>query len=223
MKKQLRSLFVFPLAFAVLLSVSGCSAGGPSEEERRQLYMENRECANWLLKLPVRGQIAYSPLEVIVSTYRDAQAPPLSIFRVDSIEEYERDPNCLQVRVTIEEVLCGREYYQGKQICLLYGIDRLEYYPSIQVNPQVMVGRRAVGCFSGEEGQYGVYPFMAFYLTEDDRLIHALGATEEDVLSLIPGIPENYADSERLGYCYTGKTLNECKADIAACLAEREQ
>lgn len=223
MKKQLRSLFVFPLAFAVLLSVSGCSAGGPSEEERRQLYMENRECANWLLKLPVRGQIAYSPLEVIVSTYRDAQAPPLSVFRVDSIEEYERDPNCLQVRVTIEEVLCGREDYQGKQICLLYGIDRLEYYPSIQVNPQVMVGRRAVGCFSGEGGKYGVYPFMAFYLTEDNRLVHALGATEEDVLSLIPGIPENYADSERLGYCYTGKTLNEFKADIAACLAEREQ
>lgn len=223
MRKRIYSLSAFLLAFVLLFSTAGCSGAEPSEEERRQIYAENREYANWLLKLPVRGSIAYSPLEFVVSRYRNAQAPPLSVFRVDSIEEYEGEPDCLLVKATIEEVLCGREDYLGRQIKLLYGTGRLEYYPDMKANPQIMVGRRAIGCFSGEDGEYGVYPFMAFYLTEDNRLVHALGATEEDVLSIVREIPEHYLGSKRFGYYYTGKTLEDFKADIAVCLAELEQ
>ena len=119
MRKQVHPFLALLLVYAVLLSVSGCGEAGPSEEERQQLYTENREYANWLLKLPVRGLIAYSPLEFVVSRYRNAQAPPLSVFRVDSIEEYEEDPNCLLVKVTIEEVLFGRQDYLGRQMSLI--------------------------------------------------------------------------------------------------------
>lgn len=220
MKKRGFIILLSLMACIFLLSVSSCAGGEVSEHERRQLYAEHQEYANWLLKLPVRGMILYQPLDFVVRTWAGSQAPPLSVFRVESVRDCENDPGCLLVTVTIEEVLCGEEAYLGKEIKLLYGTGRLDRYPAMAADPQIMVGKRAVGCFSGEEEQYGIYPYMAFYLTEDGRLAHALGAEEEDVLALIPEIPEEYENNERLGYRYTRKTLEQFRADVEKCLAE---